>query len=424
MGTIIDLLLRNVTLPDGRIADISIDKGIVVHVGAGKRAEEVVDCRQMLCLPGAIDMHVHMRGGNQGYKEDWESGSRSAIAGGVTLVVDQPNTIPPISTAGRFRERIEEASKESLCHFAVNGGVFPGSALEEMWEAGAMAFGEIFTAASSYGDAIRTEELRNALQRIQLIGGVATIHAEEVTQGADNTLAAHDALRPETGEATSVASISALIPGGSRIHFCHMSNSHSIDMAQGTVEVTPHHLFLSLDDFEPEDGRGKVNPPIRNERTRKKIWSRWERIDVIASDHAPHTIYEKSEAFGAVPSGIPGVETMLPLLLAEVVESRISLQSVIEKTVYNPAAILGIPSSGFEVGNRADFGVYPRIPIKIDAESLHSKAGWTPFEGKRGVFPETVIVAGAVTYDSEEFFSNSAEWIPGRGYKSKENYIL
>ncbi len=154
-------------------------------MGAPRKGGETLDCTGLLVLPAAIDMHVHMRGGVQSAKEDWTSGSMSALAGGVTVVVDQPNTIPPITTPGSLQDRVRDAREHSYCSFAINSGVTPSTPLESMWQAGAMAFGETFCAPSSYGDAISEAALRPALERIHALGALATIHAETVGAGED-----------------------------------------------------------------------------------------------------------------------------------------------------------------------------------------------------------------------------------------------
>jgi dihydroorotase len=147
-----------------------------------------------------------------------------------------------------------------------------------------------------------------------------------------------------------------------------MSTGPSVDAAAGTVEVTPHHLFLSRDRFGPGDTLAKMNPPLRSEKEQKELWARWKEIDVIASDHAPHTIAEKSVPFPAAPSGVPGVETMLPLLLAEVLEKRIDLADLIRKTSITPSLLMGIPPAGFAPGDRADFALYRKEPVPVSAE--------------------------------------------------------
>jgi dihydroorotase len=410
------LVLRNVRLPGGRIADVTIIQGIVHHIGAGIPADRVIDCSDLFVLPAAIDMHVHMRGGQQSAKEDWESGSKSALAGGVTVVVDQPNTIPPVTTPDNLRARVLDARTHSLCHFAINSGVTRDTPIHAMWRAGAMAFGEVFYAPSSYGEAVTRQELGLALASLQPLGALATIHAEEVIPGSDTSLDTHGQIRAPEGELRAVREVLSANTTRCRLHFCHLSTGPSVDAAKGSVEATPHHLLLSREMFGNEDTSGKVNPPLRSERERKEIFSRWKRIDVIASDHAPHTRMEKNLPFSNAPSGVPGVETMVPLLLAAVLKKTLSLPDVIARTSSNPAALLGIPPAGFAQGCRGDFALYPKESTLIDPERLHSRCGWTPFEGHEGVFPVQVIMDGMVVYENGEFFRANPKWIPGKGY--------
>jgi len=415
------LVLANVQIPDGRRADITIHDGRVVHTGAGTAADRVIDCTDLYVLPAAVDVHVHMRGGSQSAKEDWTTGSMSALAGGVTVVVDQPNTIPPLTTPEAFLARVHDAQAHSFCSFAINSAVTPDTPLETMWAAGAMAFGETFFAPSSYGEALGVTELSRALGRIQAVGGLATIHAEGVSPGEDIDLATHDALRSKEREREAVLAVQACNTGGCRIHFCHMSTARAIDAANGTVEVTPHHLFLSREKTGAADPRFKVNPPVRSEKERKDLWERWDRIDMIASDHAPHTKAEKVQPFATAPSGVPGVETMVPLLMAAVLDRRITLPDLIRKTSTAPATLIGIPRAGFAPGDRADFALYPHSVVTIEPELLHSRCGWTPFEGHRAVFPSTVIQGGAVVYDQGEFCHREPVWFAGRGFSPVKN---
>lgn len=426
MESLHDLALKNVRLPDGRIVDITIREGHVVHTGAALPAREVRDCTGCFVLPAAVDMHVHMRGGEaQSAKENWITGTRSALAGGVTVVVDQPNTIPAITTPEILRNRVREAEKEALCQFAINSSVSYGLDFPAMWREGAMAFGEIFYAPSSYGEAVGEDCLREALRITALLNAPATVHAEEPVPGEDTGLSEHDRLRPGEGEVRAVRAVGALRHGSASVHFCHMSTSESVYAAKpfGTVEVTPHHLFLSRENFTEEDPHGKVNPPLRNETVRKRLWSAWDAVDVIASDHAPHTGPEKSAGFAAAPSGIPGVETMVPLLLQAVKEGTITLASVIEKTSYTPCRILGIPVAGFLTGSRADFAVFPKESRKIRAEDLHSRCGWTPYEGMQAVFPREVIMGGVSVFRDGEYSGIPGKWFFGRGYKNGDTNI-
>lgn len=412
-----DLVLRDVSMPDGRVADISIRGGRVCHTGSPLPADRTISCRGRTVLPAAVDMHVHMRGGTQRGKEDWESGSMSAIAGGVTVIVDQPNTLPPLITAEAIRARVKEASRESRCSFGVNAGVVHGADLAALWREGAMAFGEIFSAPSSYGDGIPEEVLSLALREIRSFGALATVHAEEIGPGIPDDLEAHDRIRSPPGEMQTVRTIASSLGPENRIHFCHLSTAGSVQAAgRNTVEVTPHHLFLSIEQSVPDDTLRKVNPPIRHEHERKKLWNMWDRIDVIASDHAPHTLRDKDVPFGKAPSGIPGVETLLPLLFSEYLRGRISLLSLIGKTSWTPAEILGIPRAGFLPGERADFAIFGDSPVRVESDDLHSRAGWTPYEGFPAVFPDQVILGGALAYREGQFLEASPCWYPGRGY--------
>jgi dihydroorotase len=410
------LVLRNVSLPDGRVADVTVRDGTVRHIGAGIPADREIDCTGLFVLPAATDMHVHMRGGQQSAKEDWESGSKSALAGGVTVVVDQPNTTPPLTTPETFRARVIDAKENSFCHFAINSGVTHDTPLQAMWSAGAMAFGEVFFAPSSYGEALTPQELGTALAGIRSLGGLATIHAEEVISGPDTTLESHARIRSPEGELQAVRAVLHANTSGCRLHFCHLSTCLSVDAAQGSVEVTPHHLFLSRESFGNTDSCARVNPPLRSEQERKELLARWKRIDVIASDHAPHTRPEKQQPFPDAPSGVPGVETTLPLLLAAVLEKTIRLPEVIAKTSTGPSAVLGITPAGFAPGCRGDFALFPKQAVPIDADNLHSRCGWTPFEGRPGVFPLRVILGGTVVYEEGEFFRANPSWIPGKGF--------
>jgi dihydroorotase len=244
----------------------------VLHVGAGAggKADRTIDCTGLYVLPAAVDMHVHMRGGPQSAKEDWAKGSKSALAGGVTVVLDQPNTIPPITSPDALRARVLEAKTHSFCSFAINSGVTHETPVRAMWSCGAMAFGETFFAPSSYGEAITDDELASALAEINGCGALATIHAEEVGTGDDVDLVSHDRIRSAAGELRAVREVGRCNTAGCRLHFCHMSTRDSAIAAAmfGSVEVTPHHLFLSRERFGEADARGKVNPPLRSEKER------------------------------------------------------------------------------------------------------------------------------------------------------------
>lgn len=418
----LDLLLSNVTLPDGRTVDLQVRDGIVVHAGGGAPAHRTIDCRGMFVLPAAVDMHVHMRGGAQSVKEDWITGSQSALAGGVTVVVDQPNTVPPITGRERLQARVADAAAHSYCGFGVNGAVTSDAKIADLWQGGALAFGEVFIAPSSYGEALEPEVQQRAFAEIHRLGGLVTVHAEEVSGEAPAGLRQHCLQRSPEGERRAVLALQASCAPGQRVHCCHMSSAGSLDAAHRagmTAEVTPHHLLLSIERFADTDTHGRVNPPLRSERDRRELFLAWDRIDLIASDHAPHTVNEKAQAFGKAPSGLPGVETMVPLLMAHVLTGAFTLASVVQKTSVTPARLLGIPPAGFTPGDRADFALYPKEPVVVEAADLHSRCAWTPYQGMPAVFPSQVIMQGAVVYDHGDFTRIDPCWYRGRGYMER-----
>jgi dihydroorotase len=418
----LDLLLSNLTLPDGRVVDLQIRDGIVVHAGAGAPAHQTIDCRGLIVLPAAVDMHVHMRGGAQSVKEDWTTGSQSALAGGVTVVVDQPNTVPPIIDREYLEARVADATAHSYCGFGVNGAVTRDARITDLWQGGALAFGEVFIAPSSYGEALTPEVQQRTFAEIHRLGGLVTVHAEEVSGTAPAGLRQHCLQRLPAGEERAVQALRASCAPGQRVHCCHMSTAGSLDAAHRagmTAEVTPHHLLLSIERFADTDTHGRVNPPLRPERLQRELFLAWDRIDLIASDHAPHTSSEKAQAFEDAPSGLPGVETMVPLLMAHVLTGELTLASVVQKTTVAPARVLGIPPAGFSSGDRADFALYPREAVTIDAADLHSRCTWTPYQGMPAVFPERVIMQGTVVYDHGDFTRIDPCWYRGRGYMER-----
>ena len=423
-------VLCDARLPDGRVADVTIVNGCISHIGSSDRvdSDEILFCHHQLLVPASIDMHVHMRDGMQASKETWESGTRSALAGGVSLVVDQPNTIPPLVTKDAFLNRLEFARNGSYTHFIVNGAITSETTagdISDLLNAGVLAFGEVFYGPSSYGEPVSKKDLSSAFYELSHSHSslpspiLATIHAETVADGCDNSLQTHDELRSIAGECAAILDVTKLIreflSPFLRAHICHISSAQGLGMiaplAYVSSEVMPHHLFLSRD-MLPDEAWYKMNPPLRSEAERKRLWEWWPSIDAIASDHAPHTIAEKEEAFEMAPSGVPGVETMIPLLMAEVKAGHISLSDLIQKTVSRPAELLGISAPRICVGSRADLCLYPDAITCINAENLHSKAGWSPFEGMNAIFPSFVLLSGQVAYDasSDRFFKRAVEW--------------
>lgn len=412
------MLITNATLADGNRADVRIEGKRIATVGS-LEGEPDIDAAGKLLLPGAIDAHVHFREPGFPHKETWETGSKSAAAGGVTTVIDQPNTEPPTITGASFEAK-SRLARESAVDYGINGGVTEGWNPDELFSAPMAALGEVFLADSTGEMGIDTELFGKAVERASREGVVVTVHAEDATlfdegalKGAGNgggreaDADAWSAFRRAEAEAAAVERACEI---GERadaaIHIAHTSTPEGIDIASeagATCEVTPHHLFLSRADLDGLGTYGRMNPPLRSEERRKKLFERVRdgTVDIVATDHAPHTIEEKEAGIREAPSGVPGVETMVPLLLAAAERGELTRERVRDLTARNPARIFDLPRKGrIEEDMDADLALYdPQEREEIRGEGLHSKAGWTPFEGFEAIFPEWTMVRGTVVYD-------------------------
>ena len=209
------------------------------------------------------------------------------------------------------------------------------------------------------------------------------------------------------------------------VHITHVSTSKTVDLIKKegmTCDVTPHHLLLSMKDWDRLGARAKMNPPIRHRDDIQALWRavRDGSIDVLASDHAPHTLDEKKADVRSAPAGVPGVETMGPLMLKAVSENKLSIQRFMEMTSLNPARIFGIKGKGrIEEGYDADMIFVNMGEVRtINAVDLHGKAGWTPYEGFEGIFPRVVMQRGEVLLDRGEFYGKrgAGKFVRGSGY--------
>jgi dihydroorotase len=393
-----DLIIRNARVYiDGRLidTDIRIEDGRIVEIKKDlhRDADSLLDLKGLLLLPGAIDVHVHMRDDAQSHKEDWFTGTSAAAAGGVTTVIDQPNTDPPITTRRRLDDRINRASSQAIVDFLINGGVDEPENLRELYEGGVRAFGEIFQYR------LEPEALKTILHDIWDLGAIATIHPELkrcVDENPD---------RPHNCEIEGIKDVLSIKRRG-RMHFCHVSTLKGVDLIKSegggaTLEVTPHHLFLYEKDRKWLGGLGWMNPPLRSDADRKGLWERLDKIDLIASDHAPHTHDEKLSE--NPPPGVPGVETLLPLLLYRVNKGDLTLGRLVKLVAANPASIFGLDRSGkkgISVGSDADLiAIDMKAEKVIKGDELHSKCKWTPYEGMIGIFPQMTLVRGEVVYE-------------------------
>jgi dihydroorotase len=424
------ILFRDARLADGRRCDVRTESGSVAAVADAvdsDPADRVVDVDGRLLLPGAIDAHVHFREPGDAHKETWTTGSRSAAAGGVTTVVDQPNTAPPTVTGAAF-DRKAELATASRVDYGINGGVTGAWEPDSLFGRPLLALGEVFLADSTGGMGIDTDRFAAAVERAADADAVVTVHAEDADRfdeaardrDAGGTGRNADAdcwsqYRPAEAEAAAVeAAVEIGTEAGAAIHLAHTSTPAGADAAAAggaTCEATPHHLFLSREDATELGTYGRMNPPLRSDARREALWNRLVdgTIDVVATDHAPHTTAEKETGLWDAPSGVPGVETMLPLLLERARRDEITYERVRDVTAANVARVFGLPRKGrIAAGYDADLVVVdPERSREIRGADLFSKCGWTPFEGMRGVFPSLTMVRGTVVYENGEFVGDA-----------------
>ncbi|MFA4935129.1 MAG: dihydroorotase [Candidatus Methanoperedens sp.] len=417
-------------------AEIAIDNGKITKLGKIVGTEEynqVIDAKGALVLPGAIDVHVHFRDPGMTKKENWYTGSCSAAAGGVTTVIDHPNTIPPTIDADSFKRKRKEA-KKSIIDYGINAGVTGNlEYLKELWELGATAFGEIFLAESTASLNVNYRILKEALEVIGSLGAVACIHAEDeetrrkFVHMLKGNLApeSYSKSRPPLSEKIAVENAIKL-GKDTKLHFCHISANESLEAIRKaksetkniTCEVAPHHLFLTTKDYKRLGTLGKMNPPLRDFHSQQSLWAGLNdgTVDVVASDHAPHLEHEKMTDIWTAPAGVPGVETLMPLMLMAVKRNLITLKRVIEVTSLNPARIFSLKKGALAVGYDADLIIVGEAR-EIRKEKLHSKAGWTPYTGMKGIFPRMTISRGEVIFEDDAIIAKRgrSRFIHGQG---------
>ncbi|KCZ72338.1 dihydroorotase, multifunctional complex type [Candidatus Methanoperedens nitroreducens] len=436
-----DLVIKNARLLiDDTIqpAEIAVDDGRISKIGkiiSTEEVNQVIDAKGALVLPGAIDLHVHFRDPGMTKKEDWYTGSCAAAAGGVTTVIDHPNTNPPTIDIESFKKKQKEA-KKSIIDYSINAGVTSNlQYLRKLWELGAMAFGEIFMAESTGSLNVNDLILKRSLEITGDLGAVACIHAEDeeimkrfvhILKGKHEP-ESYSKSRPELSEKTAVEkAIRFAGDTATRLHLCHISAHESLEVIRRakaeskniTCEVTPHHLFLSTKDWKRLGTLGKMNPPLRDFYSQQSLWVGLTNgiIDVVASDHAPHLEHEKMTDIWSAPAGVPGVETMLPLMLMSVKRNLLTLKRLIEVTSLNPARIFGLNKGVLAPGYDADMIITGEV-MEIRREKLHSKAGWTPYNGMYGMFPRITISRGDIVFEDGDIIAKRGRgrFIPGQG---------
>ena len=405
--------IRNATLPNGEVADVRIEGSRIEAVGDDLEPvprEGTIDASGLRLMPAAVDVHVHFREPGFTHKEDWASGTASAAAGGVGTVVDQPNTEPATVTGDAFDNKVDRAEKAHV-DYGINGGVSPDWEPDELLSRPLFALGEVFLADSTGEMGIEPELVRTALERAAAADVPVTIHAEDDDEFDESVRDRDDPAvwsdyRAPAAEISAVEATVDIADGiGADLHLAHASIPDAVDLAVDaglTVEASPHHLLLSRDDLEDLGTYGRMNPPLRDEQHRSDLWDRLldGTIDMVATDHAPHTAEEKDASIWEAPSGVPGVETMVPLLVAAAERDEISYDRVAEVTARRPAERFGLSSKGrVEPGFDADIALFDPESRPIEAEQLHTKCDWTPFAGWDGVFPVLTLVRGRVAFE-------------------------
>jgi len=424
MSTSYDLILKNGTVhtPGGPVrADVGVRNGRIAGIGISGDAGEVIDCTGLDVLPGVIDSQVHFREPGLEQKEDLESGSRAAVLGGVTAVFEMPNTKPNTDSAEAVAYKLERAHHRMWCDHAFYVGATAANAphLAELERLPGTAGVKIFMGAST-GDLLVAED--SELARVLASGHRrVAIHAEDearmnarLGERIEGDASSHPVWRDDESAILATRRILKLArDAGRRIHILHITTPAELELiAQhkdiATCEVTPQHLTLAGEEAYPRLGSyAQMNPPIRSGAHRDGLWH-WLNQgvpDVIGSDHAPHTIEEKAKPYPASPSGMPGVQTLLPLLLDHVAKGRTTLQRVIDLTSAGPQRVFGLSGKGrIAAGYDADFTVVDlKAEWEVREEWLASRCGWSPFTGMKltGKPMGTIIRGQRVMWDAQ-----------------------
>ncbi|HEY4942504.1 MAG TPA: dihydroorotase [Rhizomicrobium sp.] len=399
-----DLLIRGGTVatPNGiALCDVGVRAGKIAAIGAlgAAKAAEIFEARGLHVLPGVIDSQCHFREPGNEHKEDLESGSRAAVLGGVTGIFEMPNTYPPTTTRAAMEDKLARAAGRMHCNYAFYIGATPANigALAELERMPGVAGVKAFL-GSSTGTLLLDHEtdiaamLRAGRRRV-------AVHSEDEDRlKARKHLAVagdprtHPVWRDvETARLSTERVIRLARAAGRRLHVLHVTTGDEIPLLAEakeicTAETTPQHLTLAAPEcYERLGTYAQMNPPIRDASHREALWAAVNQgvIDVIGSDHAPHTRAEKDKTYPDTPSGMPGVQTLVTILLDHVSAGRLSLERFIDLTSAGAARIFGIAGKGrVAQGYDADFTIVDlKAKRKIENSWIASKCGWTPFDG-------------------------------------------
>src|SRR5215831_1979518 len=401
-----DTILKSGTVvnQDGEgVRDIGITGGRIAEIGGLGQASaaEVIDCKGLHILPGVMDTQVHFREPGLEHKEDLETGSCSAVMGGVTAVFEMPNTNPLTVTEATFTDKIKRGRHRMHCDFAffIGGTRENVQDLPELERAPGCAGVKVFIGSST--GALLVEDDESLRRLFQVIRRRAAFYAEDeyrLNERKDLRVKgdprSHPLWRDETAALMATQRLVKLArETGKRIHVLHISTRQEIEFLRdhkdiASCEATPHHLTMTAPEcYERLGTLAQMNPPVRSADHREGIWRGVERgiVDVLGSDHAPHTLEEKAKAYPASPSGMTGVQTLVPVMLDHVNAGRLSLARFVDLTSAGPQRIFGIAGKGrTAVGYDADLTVVDlKAQRVVEDEWIGSKCGWTPFAGRK-----------------------------------------
>jgi dihydroorotase len=402
---VFDLILKggSVVNHDGEgVRDIGVRAGAIAQIGDLSQASagRVIDCTGLHILPGVIDSQVHFREPGLDHKEDLETGARAAVMGGVTSVFEMPNTNPQTTTPEALADKIARATNRMHCDFAfwVGGTHENAKDVPELERLPGSAGIKVFMGSSTGSllvedDCGVTEILKRTRRRSAFHSEDEEMLRERKGLRVEGDPRSHPVWRsPEVALRCTERLVRIAHATGAKIHVLHISTKEEMDFLVdhkdvATVEVTPNHLTLTAPDaYERLGALAQMNPPVRDEAHREGIWRGLTQgiVDVLGSDHAPHTLEEKQNAtYPATPSGMTGVQTLVPVMLDHVSKGRLSLARFVDLTSAGPQRIFGIARKGrIAAGYDADFTIVDlKKQMTITNDWIASKCGWTPYDG-------------------------------------------
>lgn len=377
---------------------IGIEDGKIAEIKKVLKGDRNIDLGDRIILPGAIDPHVHFRDPGLTHKEDFTSGSSSALHGGVTCVLDMPNTRPAVTDIRTLNEKKNIIKGRSF----TDHGSF--AALTTKCDPAALAekvCGFKLFMGSTTGEILMNDdiEIQRMMYSVSQTGKRISVHAEDnnmISGGEEKNNRDHLRNRPVTAEYNAISRLSRY--KGMKLNICHITDARSAELALSlgfTTEVTTHHLFFA--DSISESAEFKVNPPLRDNRTRDDLFKAFlnDKITMFGSDHAPHSPDEKKRSYNDAPAGIPGTGTYMPIMMDLVKKGNMNLSRIVRMASAAPADTFSINKGKIEKGYDADLAIYDmRLSKKIKAKNLHSKCNYTPYEGWDAIFPDIVFIRG------------------------------